>query len=397
MVNKLTFKNLLNPARKMTITYVISLTVIAVLCIIVHVNIDKIIIEQSQSASTINVSGQQRMLSQRIALFTAEFIAQNNKDARQKALSALEKMILNHQYLLVDHNTKIKQRLPTSLTPEMEALYFSAPHEVDQKVAEFTNLIKRALSYDIISLENSQQRLMFLPLAKNQLLNSFETVVKQYELESQQKIQTLRSTQQIILIVIILTILIEAVFILGPLLNRSDQYTKTLEDDANHDYLTNCLNRRSFNVLAKQQIAMSKRYKTAISFISIDIDHFKSINDQYGHTLGDEVIKKVADVIHENSRESDSVFRFGGEEFLVMLPTTSIAEGFQLAEKMLYKIANTPVFSEKLIIEFTVSAGVAEWHSSEDNIEKALQRADVALYQAKEGGRDQIVKQELVR
>ena len=393
MDKPLSIKRILKPAHRMTLTYVISLTVIAALFIFMHFTLDKIIIEQSISARVINVSGQQRMLSQRIVLYTNEYIAKGIITDKEKALAAIDKMHSNHGYLLKKHFEELKKNQISPLSEPMYALYFLEPHNINRNITEFSSLINQVLD-SRIAITNSQSSfkgLTFLPLAKDRILDSFNVAVKQYEIESNQKIQEFRTTQQLILIIIILTVLIEAFFIITPLSIRSDRYSKNLHEEANRDYLTNLLNRRSFAVLAKQFVAMSKRYHSDLSVISFDIDLFKTINDQYGHDLGDKVIQSVASTIQKNCRDSDSVFRFGGEEFLTLLPKTSMSEAIKLAEKIRNSIANSPTFSDKLIIETTASAGVSKWDSQEKNIESTLKRADDALYQAKEQGRNRVV------
>jgi diguanylate cyclase (GGDEF)-like protein len=393
MDNPHNIKRILSPVRKMTLTYVISLTLIAGLSIFVHFTLDKIIVEQSASAHLINISGQQRMLSQRIALYTKEFIAEGGKNSKEIALTSLNKMQSNHQYLLKEHFEASEKNLASPLSIPMYELYFLAPYDVDLKVTEFSALIRQALDKSITITVNQKSNMesTFSPLAHDQMLNSFNTVVTQYEIESNQKIQELRTTQQLILIIIILTVFIEGLFVILPLSARSNRYSKDLQKEANQDYLTNLLNRRSFNVLAKQYVALSRRYNSELSLISLDIDNFKSVNDQYGHDLGDEVIRNVANTIKKSCRDSDSAFRFGGEEFLILLPTTSLSEAMILAEKIRKSIADSHVFSDKLIIITTVSAGVAEWDIQEIDIESTLKRADKALYQAKEQGRDRII------
>lgn len=393
MEKELSIKWILNPAHRMTITYVISLTLIAALSIFVHFTLDEIIVEQSASANLINVSGQQRMLSQRITLYTNEYIEKNTSTYKETALTALKKMQTNHQYLLKEHFKALQQNKRSNLSVTMYALYFSEPHNIDQKITEFSSLIIQALDSSITKTvaQSSIQKLKFLALAKDQMLNSFNVAVEQYEIESNRKIQELRTTQQLILIIIILTILIEGLFVITPLSIKSNRYSKNLHEEANHDYLTNLLNRRSFAILANQSVAMSKRYHSDLSVISFDIDLFKSINDQYGHDLGDKVIQSVANTIQKNCRDSDSVFRFGGEEFLILLPNTPVSEAINLAEKIRSCIANTPTYSDKFIIEITASAGVAKWESQETDIKSTLKRADDALYKAKKQGRDQII------
>jgi diguanylate cyclase (GGDEF)-like protein len=275
----------------------------------------------------------------------------------------------------------------------MYALYFSEPHNIARKMTEFSSLINQVLDSLITHLDTQSnlEGSIFLLMAKEKILNSFNITVKLYEVESNQKIHELRTTQQLILITIILTILIECLFFITPISIKSNRYSKNLYEEANHDYLTNLLNRRSFEVLAKQFVAISKRYHFDLSVISFDIDLFKSINDKYGHDLGDKVIQNVAGTIQESCRDSDSVFRFGGEEFLILLPKTSMSEAIKLAEKIRSTITNSPTLADKLIIEVTVSAGVSQWDSQEKNIENALKRADDALYQAKKQGRDRVI------
>ncbi len=393
MDRQLIIKRILNPAHRMTLTYVISLTIIAALSIFVHFTLDKIIVEQSVSADLINVSGQQRMLSQRTVLYTNEYIARGVVTDKKKALFALNKMNKNYHYLLKEHFEKLKQNQVSPLSEPMSALYFSEPHNIARKMTEFSSLINQILDRprSSIDTQSNLEGSIFLFMAKEQILNSFNITVKLYEVESNQKIHELRTTQQLLLINIILTILIECLFFITPLSIKSNRYSKSLYEEANHDYLTNLLNRRSFAVLAKQFVAISKRYHSDLSVISFDIDLFKSINDKYGHDLGDKVIQNVAGTIQENCRDSDSVFRFGGEEFLILLPKTSMSEAIKLAEKIRSTITNSPTLADKLIIEVTASAGVSQWDSEEKNIESALKRADDALYQAKKQGRDRVV------
>jgi diguanylate cyclase (GGDEF)-like protein len=213
----------------------------------------------------------------------------------------------------------------------------------------------------------------------------------QVEVANDQNKQVLHTSQQLILTIIILSVLINALVIIRTIITKSGQHSKHALQHANHDYLTNLLNRRSFNVLAEQSVAISKRYNSDLSVVSFDIDHFKSINQQYGQRLGDKVIQNVASTIQKNCRDSDSVFRFDGEAFLLLLPQTSITEAIKLADKIRNKIASAPTFSDKLIIEITASGGVAKWHKQEVNIESALKRADKGLEQAKELGRDRVV------
>ncbi|MEP1382240.1 MAG: diguanylate cyclase [Paraglaciecola sp.] len=368
----------------MTLTYIVSLTFIAGLSLFVHFTLDEIISEQSHSATVINISGQQRMLSQRVTLFTTEYMNQSSEYAKNEALAALNKMQNNHKMLLKEHFRAVDANTPSPLSDDMYAMYFLAPHQIDKNITELKTFITQILSKQSTDIS-------FLPRLKNQMLHSFDTVVKQYEQESINKINELRHTQQLILVVIIVTVLIEGLFILGPLLLKSDSYSKGLLKAAHFDYLTELHNRRSFSAIAKQAVATSQRYQSSLSLVSIDIDHFKSINDQYGHDAGDRVIRSVADSISNNIRSSDFAFRFGGEEFLILLPQTNILDAQKLAKKVHKNITSTPVNLEARNVDITISAGVAEFNFEESNLEATLKRADEALYKAKNQGRNQVV------
>lgn len=386
------FKRWLSPVFTMTLTYIISLSLIAILSVIVHFTLDDIIEEQTQAAKQINLSGQQRMLSQRIALFTSEYLVDRSESAKQEALRSLDKMLENHDFLLRAHNENIQNNKATQLSPEMHALYFDEPHQVNEKVRIYEGLINQSLGEykDPSTFNYLEDGNHFLFFAKNQLLQSFDTVVQQYEEETKDRVQSLRKTQNILIVVIILTVFIAAFFIVGPLFKQSEGHTKALEHDANHDYLTKCLNRRSFHIVAERQVAMSKRNKSPLSVISVDIDDFKAINDHFGHNTGDQALKHLASLMKQAVRKSDSIFRFGGEEFLILLPETDADKAHQLAEKLRLRIEKSPVKSDSGVIHVTVSAGISEWQQDEENLDNALKSADYALYEAKKDGRNKV-------
>ena len=161
-----------------------------------------------------------------------------------------------------------------------------------------------------------------------------------------------------------------------------------LEELALTDRLTGAWNRRKFEETAVQEMLRSQRYREAVSILLIDIDFFKQINDEHGHLLGDQVLVEVVKRIQQNLRAVDSIYRWGGEEFAVLLPCSNDEAAVAAAEKLRREMASRPVSSLQLIL--TVSIGVAEY-MSEDTLESWLKRADDALYQAKKSGRNKVV------
>ncbi len=161
---------------------------------------------------------------------------------------------------------------------------------------------------------------------------------------------------------------------------------------ANRDPMTNLYNRRYLFEISKVEIEKSKETKEPLSLIMLDIDKFKNINDTYGHAVGDKVIKIFADSMKSQIREDDISFRIGGEEFVILLPNTDTTEAYQLATKIREYIELKEVsVSEDKSFNFTTSGGVDCFGVDDDTIHQSLHRADLALYDAKENGRNKIV------
>ncbi len=162
---------------------------------------------------------------------------------------------------------------------------------------------------------------------------------------------------------------------------------KRAEELAITDRLTGLYNRLKLDEVLNYEIAQTSRYDTPLSIIIIDIDHFKNVNDTYGHQTGDIVLKEVAQILRSCSRTSDTSGRWGGEEFLIILPNTNLTGALEAAEKIRTSIENYP-FS--VVGKKTASFGVAEF-LVEENEDSFIERADQALYRAKSGGRNQVV------
>ncbi len=165
-----------------------------------------------------------------------------------------------------------------------------------------------------------------------------------------------------------------------------------LKELVNRDQLTNLYNRRYFYNVVEDIISLEKREKASLSILMIDIDKFKNVNDTYGHANGDEVIKSLANLLMAHTRKSDVVARIGGEEFVVLLPNTSKESAFKFANKLrVFTQENRVITDDKQEIKFTISIGVDLVNLEEEKtIEKALVRADNALYLAKESGRNKV-------
>lgn len=168
---------------------------------------------------------------------------------------------------------------------------------------------------------------------------------------------------------------------LQQVLGREQQKART-------DDLTGLCNRRHFFELAEQLFAVSRRYDTRLAMVMFDLDHFKQVNDRFGHLAGDAILQCVARVARAHARAADVLARYGGEEFVLALPNTDAAEALAVAEKLRAAVAACSEIGTLGVGAVTISAGIAERAAGDDTLEHVIHRADEALYEAKRAGRD---------
>lgn len=169
---------------------------------------------------------------------------------------------------------------------------------------------------------------------------------------------------------------------------RVQERTRELELLAVTDSLTGAFNRRYMIEKINQEIIRSQRYAHSFSTIMLDIDHFKDINDLSGHDCGDEAIRSVARKCQSVIRDTDMLCRFGGDEFVVILPETNTIQVKHIADKLIHTLSEIRITSPKAIHNITVSIGVSELKKSDSSYEQILKRTDEALYLAKHNGRN---------
>jgi len=162
-----------------------------------------------------------------------------------------------------------------------------------------------------------------------------------------------------------------------------------LEFSAKYDYLTEVYNRHELFSLSKLEVNKTKRYKTPLTFLLFDIDWFKNINDKYGHLTGDLVIKIIASTCKKRLRQTDIIGRYGGEEFLILLPETSLENGKIIGESIRKLIEDLEIIYDDNKIKVTISMGITEADSILD-LQDFINNADKALYKAKNSGRNRI-------
>ncbi len=173
---------------------------------------------------------------------------------------------------------------------------------------------------------------------------------------------------------------------------RNAEMYKQVGDLAVKDTLTNVLNRRAFNGILEREFRRVNRYNCPLALLVIDLDYFKKVNDTYGHLVGDQVLREIASTCQSSLRDIDVLVRYGGDEFVVILPGTNLQDGLIVANRIKNRVENALFYNESAPIRMTVSVGISHYPASNVLSPKDLfKRADQALYTAKKNGRNRIV------
>lgn len=361
---------------RMTSAYLFALALVASLSLAAHLVLDRVINEQVNSANVLHVAGQQTMHPQRIAYSAMDYVETGDKEAQDRLLESIKNFRRNHHFLMTggfNHNTFFE------LSPNIRDVYYGSSADFDKKIRLFLVAAEKvAASKDLEALKWIKNE------ARKNMLNLGETVSRDIAMEANARIEKLRHIQKFVVVILLVTLVLEAVFIFRPLVNRIVTYATQLYEYATRDQLTGLLNRRAFHDFFSRLQSSSRRYGNPLCIVMLDIDYFKKINDTHGHDVGDKALQMLSRILTDNLRDSDIIARIGGEEFVVALPNSDLAGAATVAESLRKRIEQT---DEAGIPKFTISIGIAPV-TERDSIDHALKRADQALYQAKRAGRN---------
>jgi len=168
------------------------------------------------------------------------------------------------------------------------------------------------------------------------------------------------------------------------------QLYNDLQELSQTDPLTGLHNRRGLVELGRRELERARRFGHALSLLMFDLDRFKGINDMYGHGVGDDVLVAIADRCHRNLREVDILTRYGGEEFVALLPETDLASAHEVANRLRQEVEGQPFETEAGSLVVTISVGIAAWRPAINDLDELLEQADAALYEAKASGRNRV-------
>jgi diguanylate cyclase (GGDEF)-like protein len=373
--------------RTLSAYYITALLILAGLSIASHLVLDYVVRTNQGSAAVVNRSGRQRMLSQRIASMAAQYRL-GDQDAREDLLSSATEFEAAHMALLpsVEPSTEDDED-----TRRLRALYFAGSHPLDRDATQFITSARRFAALAPDDPAAAPLLADLFAISRHPLLDDLNEAVSIHQHESDRRMAQLEGLQWAILVIVLLTLLVEAFTIFRPMIRRVIVYTAEIVRLATIDTLTGAINRRSFFEAAATELARARRYRRPLGLMMLDADHFKRVNDTYGHAIGDEVLKALAAALKAGIRDSDILGRLGGEEFAIVLPETDLPQAAALAERLRKAVADLTVPGGQHGITFTVSIGVAPVPLEDGGIEQALALADLLLYRAKERGRDCVV------
>jgi len=358
---------------------------ISMYLVVIHASTHSLIVENLEEQEDLS----QEVLKQASAFVHADSTTQRDT-AKQALLDAVTELESNHKELLEGSD---ELGYPGDDTPELKSFLYEGESSLNAVTHEYLDRVRRLLSAHGGKIDENHPDVRFvLGEGARKLAERIQKAHLLFQSSANSRINKVLGIGGVLVGIIWIVLIVEAMFIFRPMartIERERSELRRLNEEldrlATVDTLTGAYNRRKFAEVSQHEWATLRRTGNPMAILLVDVDHFKKVNDTHGHQAGDCVLRMVAAALSGNIREIDYLFRWGGEEFLVLAPNTAGDGALALAEKLRIAVENASM--ERLRV--TISIGVTEIHSRDESFEKAIQRADAALYAAKENGRNQ--------
>ena len=366
-----------------TFKYVFLVIAIAVTTFFAYASASQMLETSEESAAIINTAGRQRMYSQRVASFAAQY-ALGSQFAKNDLIAAVANFETNTRDLQEKMSHLKNDSFGLSNTP----LY---PRSLQENVKNYLLTARK-----IVELPPNDARLKYylsqlFYQAKDPLLNELDQVVINQQHYAENQLDKIAKIQMILFIFIIIMLIVGAFVIVRPM-ERNANRLRTLTEI---DTLTGAYSRRMFIDRAAEEFFDAQKKGNPYSLLMIDIDHFKKINDVFGHAGGDVALTTLIAHISHLLHTDDFIGRLGGEEFAVVLPETCAEEALTVAERIRVSVDNLVLPYGNRHIKLSISIGVASLSDEISNISTLLKLADNALYVAKADGRNKVTVNKL--
>ncbi|OIN85170.1 MAG: hypothetical protein AUJ12_09910 [Alphaproteobacteria bacterium CG1_02_46_17] len=377
--------------------YVLALSLIIILTLLSHY-ITSRVVERGIVAAEISFDiGYEVSLVGQIERYATSYYTNKEEFDRTFMVNSIEKLkgVNGRLYSYYADDSRLKSPATDQLKEAMQ----SSAAPLEEILKDFIAASEFFLTYT--SDSSSPQRQMALKqivdLSQNKIINRLQNALTDFQQSQVEDINTISSMQRNMTIAIILLILLEALFIFRPLVKRIEEAHANLTRQALEDPLTGLKNRRAFSsdLIAHHSSAVREKKKFVLAVC--DLDKFKTVNDTYGHDVGDLVLKHFSEILRKALRPSDVIARMGGEEFVILLTNTDAKKAHVVLDR-LRLVAEKEACpykedGEDKQLSFTTSIGYAEGPlSDQENVEHYIKLADSALYKAKEGGRNIVVR-----
>ncbi len=406
--------------QSMTLRYTFAITLIAVLSIAAFVSMNVVVKGMDKNVYLVNISGKQRLLSQYIALdaYRVYSASQTNLDSRE--LESIKKRLRQNLEEMSEASFMLSRGIlkdgrSIELSPEIREMFFGELN-LKFRVQQYLALVR--LIMDLPDYEHKKIIILDIERFSEGLLKDLDKVVLQYQKEGEERLQKIKDTKFILLILTLLVLLLEVLFIFRPMVNQIvalsqvkegmledlenqvkirtlhlEKMNQKLNKLAHHDALTGLRNRLNMEADIEEVLEAYEKNGIEFAVLMLDLDWFKRVNDQYGHDVGDFVLRELAQILKRSVREGDHVYRAGGEEFVVLLNRIGYLDAKHKAESIRQAVEEYVFVANSVRLRKTLSGGL--YHSSllkVSSVKELLKQTDKALYAAKKSGRNRIME-----
>lgn len=382
--------------RTVTWAYLLALGMIAVMTVISHIMTAHITTRQIEGVEIAYKINRQRALVQDVVIHAGSYFEYGDKLDLDFLNQSMRELREGHNFLIRMVNQQDVWGHRDS--PALYAIFFQPPFAADASFNKFMDATAFFVSLSV--KEPAVARRAVLNEISSQLsaavTRGLDVALENYQSEAMARIDVYARMQLYSVVLVLFVLALEGLLIFRPLVRRLEGYHQMLRRYALEDHLTGLNNRRAFMKRASGELQRAGRSGETVVVVLSDLDRFKSINDTYGHKVGDTVLRHFAEHMQKILRTEDVIGRIGGEEFAILLPRTSAEMGYQTIDRLREVIACTacPYVDEAgqaQLLSYTASFGLVVTDGKGVNIDDLLALADTGLYQAKDRGRNCVV------